>query len=622
MLKSAPIFFLLYFVIAFTGSSQIINTINSERGSKIHAPEKEDVNLRNQYFFKRRYEGETSNPEQKRWNAYKFSQTKWMNQRSSPAANWKSCGPTNQAGRMISHAFDPFNSQIIWAGSAGGGLWKTTNAGTSWQPMTDNIPSLAVGAVAVHPSNSNTILIGTGEGFVLSSWFIYGVGVLKSTDGGLTWNQTGLNVADSTKFASTALVWDPSNTNNVYLASTFGIYKSTDQGDNWTLTLPGVGCGLVINKNNPAILYATLQTNGSYTNGGIYKSIDSGVTWVQQTTGLPISSDMGFTSISICDSFPNVLYAGVSYPEASPILGEMVGFYKTSNGGASWTNLNPSYDFYCYPPPYDNICTGWYNNITCVSPIDTNKIFAAGVYLYKSIDRGVTWNYSDYAPLESYTWTHPDHHSFGFDPQNNNIVWDFCDGGIYRSINQGAVWYAKDNGVVTTQFYYIGSSLTNPNLTIGTMQDNGLWSNSHLDTSKIWKQFATGDGFAANIDNLDETKWFTSELFAGRMKVWNSGDSVKSINTGITSTNYFTTPFLQHPTNPATFFTATDTEIYRTLDTGNLWTSVYSTPYIQFFAIDKIDNNVIYGCRDPYFSTTVMCRSMNGGSTWNYFIHQ
>lgn len=619
-MKICACLFLFAFICLFNkGTAQHISNA-TDRGKSIDPRDhKDQVKKRAEFFYKRRYEGEATNPEQKRWNAYIQSQEKSMSTRATPVADWKNCGPNNQGGRIICHAFDPFNSQIIYAGSAGGGLWKTTNSGESWIPLTDNIPSLAVGAVAVHPSNSNIILIGGGEGYLLSPWFIYGTGVLKSTDGGLTWNQTSLQFSDSLQFASTGMAWDPVNPNNVYLSTTFGIYVSTDMGDTWTLKLPGVGTSVVINKASPNIIYAGLQSYGGSTNGGIKKSVDNGNTWSALTSGLPISADFGFTSISICDAFPNVLYAGVSWPESSSSVGEMRGFYKTSNGGASWTSLNPSFDFYCYPAPYDDICQGWYDNITAVSPVDTNLVFTGGIYLYKTFDGGANWYYYDYAPEEEYPWVHPDHHSFAWDPVNNNIVYAFCDGGVYRSSNQGYDWYLKNNGLVTTQFYYIASSATNPNIALCGTQDNGSWSNIHIDTSKTWKQFQTGDGFAVNVDYGNEHVWYGSELYAKRFRVTLNGDSVEQRNTGITSSNYFTTPFIMHPTNRATFFTATDSEIYKTTDTCHNWSSVYATPYIQFFAFDHINTNVIYGVRDPYFASTTMSRSMDGGNTWTTF---
>ncbi|HYG53436.1 MAG TPA: FlgD immunoglobulin-like domain containing protein, partial [Flavobacteriales bacterium] len=339
--------------------------------------------------------------------------------------------------------------------------------------------------------------------------------------------------------------------------------------------------------------------------------------WTSLTSGLPPSADFGFTSVSICDAFPNVLYAGVSYPEASPACGEMRGFYKTSDGGATWTALSPSYDFYCYPPPFDNICQGWYGNITSVSPVDTNIVFTGGVYLYKTFDAGANWYYYDYSPAElDYPWVHPDHHSFGWDPQNPNTVYAFCDGGVYKSTNQGYHWYLKNNGLVTTQFYYIASSATNPNIALCGTQDNGSWCNLHLDTSKTWKQFQTGDGFMVSVDYGNENVWYGSELYAGRFRITLNGDSVEQRNSGIISSNYFTTPFVMHPTNRATFFTATDSEIYRTDDTCHNWTSVYGAPYMIAFAFDHVNPDIIYTVQDPYFTITKFCRSLDGGSTW------
>jgi hypothetical protein len=279
---------------------------------------KEDGNQkkRQEWLVKRKHDPAVGNPENSRWEAYQQSQTRLMETSRAPVASWQCLGPVNQGGRVISHAFDPFNSQILWAGSASGGLWKTNDGGSTWNAMTDQIPNLAVGAVAIHPQNSAVMLLGTGEGYILSPWFQYGIGVLRSTDGGITWNPTSLAIADSLQFACLAFAWDPVNTSKVYLATTFGIYVSLDAGLTWTKTLNGVGTSIVINKKTPSNVYASLQDYSGST-GGIYHSSDYGATWTALSNGIPVPTDIGFTTLSICDSFPNVIFAGISTPASN-----------------------------------------------------------------------------------------------------------------------------------------------------------------------------------------------------------------------------------------------------------------------------------------------------------------
>ena len=584
--------------------------IRSER-----IPEFDNYEKREDWFRQVRFDSTVQNPEIVRWNAFLQMQENLLRETDEiPVANWRSCGPVNQGGRMISHAFDPVNSDIIWAGAASGGLWKTINSGDSWEPMTDGIPSLAIGAIGINPQNNNEMLIGTGEGFLLAG-FLYGVGVLKSSDGGLTWQNTGLTFDQSLEFASLGIAWDSVETNYVYLATTFGIYRSTDSGENWELTLAGTGTSIVLNPQQPEIVFAALQEYGGNT-GGIYRSTDHGANWELLINGLPATNEFGFTSMSICKDFPDVIVAGVANNIASGAVGTLQGIYKTSNGGDAWNLLPESIDFYCYPAPYDYLCQGWYDNIIKISPTDTNVIFAGGIYLYKSADGGITWDFSDDVPgIEGYI--HPDHHSFGFDPQNESRIFSFNDGGIYRTENSGTTWTQINNGLVTTQFYNIASARTNKNVVMGGTQDNGIWFNDANDVQQVWEQYTYGDGFQCAIDHTNENVMYATELFQGRMKSTNGGHSFHGINTGINENNSFIMPLIMHPVNNEILFTATDTKIYKTENSGEEWNDVDNISNIIFFCFDGIDPDIMYACTDPYFATSKIYISVDGGESWD-----
>ncbi|MFI5204965.1 MAG: WD40/YVTN/BNR-like repeat-containing protein, partial [Flavobacteriales bacterium] len=370
---------------------------------KIHQEGKQKKRM--EWFSNVKKDSTIGNTEMHRWNEFTRMQERALNRQSAtPAADWKCNGPTNQGGRMISYAINPLNYNEVWAGAATGGLWKSTNNGENWQAMTDNIPSCAIGAIAIHPQNPNIMLVGTGEGYLLATGFKYGIGVLKSIDAGLTWTLTNLNLPDSLQFACLNMEWDPVQTNRVYLATTYGVFVSTDAGDNWAMTLSGTASSLVINPQDPSKIYVALQDYGS-SNGGIYRSSNSGNTWQLLTTGLPASSLIGFTCLTLCDSFPDVIYAGVSYPAAHANIGKLQGLYKTTDGGNTWTLMPFQYDFYCYAVPNDNICQGWYANVIKVSHTDPNIVYAAGIYTYRSTNGGNTWQYWDYSPQENPPYT-------------------------------------------------------------------------------------------------------------------------------------------------------------------------------------------------------------------------
>jgi photosystem II stability/assembly factor-like uncharacterized protein len=580
--------------------------------------EEGNAKKRNEWLAKRKQDLSVNNTENARWEAYLYSQQKLMESYRTPSANWECLGPNNQGGRVISHAFDPNDIETLWVGSASGGLWKTNDGGATWNAMTDQIPNLAIGAVAIKPNDTNVMLIGTGEGYLLSPWFQYGIGVLRSTDGGNTWNTTNLTVVDSLQFGCLGFAWDPINTNNVYLATTFGIYRSSDAGVTWTQTLSGIGTSIVINKKTPSVVYASLQDYAGSV-GGIYKSVNYGFTWNLLSNGTPPSADVGFTALSICDSFPNVIYAGISTPEADPNCGTMQGLYKTSNGGATWQSVpNGGIDFYCYPAPFNNICQGWYGNVLQVAPNDSNNIFIGGVYLYNTYDGGATWNYTDWAPAEDPAWMHPDHHSFGISPLNPNIMYSFNDGGVFKTTNAGGTWFKKPNGMVTTQFYSISSSGADKNRMMGGTQDNGVYFNTSTDVSQNWTEMVPGDGFTSIMDPVDPDVWYTSELFNGRLKTTDAGLTYDTIQSGIVDPTYFLISMVMDPNNNQVMYTGTDVNIYKTVNAGLSWTALSNKPYISSIAIDKMNSNLIYICNDPALTVSYIYRSINGGATWTY----
>ena len=568
-----------------------------------------------EWFYQVRNDASGKNIESLRWDVYSENKSALLKEQETPAANWKSCGPVNQGGRMISFAFDPLNDNILWAGSATGGLWRTTDQGTTWTAMTDDIPSLAIGAIGINPQNNAIMLIGTGEGYLLSQYFEYGTGVLKSVDGGVTWLQTGLVFPDSTEFASLGLAWDPVNTQNVYLASTYGIYASHDAGDTWTMQLDGTGTAILVNPQNPAIVYAAIQEYGASV-GGIYRSTNHGDTWELLTTGLPASGQYGFTSLSLCRSFPDVIFAGIAKPFSDANVGTLRGIYKSSNGGNTWTQLPETVDFYCYPPPNNDICQGWYDNIIQVMPNDTNIIFSGGIYLYKSNDGGQTWNYSDWVPISDDGYMHPDQHSFAVDPFFDNVLFAFNDGGIYRSQNGGTSWAIKNNNLVTTQFYFGTSDPSNPELSIGGTQDNGIWVNYATDTSTTWDQFVPGDGFQCAIDPTNPDVLYGTEYFSGRMKSTDAGTNYEEINNGISGSSYFVIPLVINPSDGNILFTSTDNNIYRSVNGGEDWSAVSTAHYILTLAVDPVNPDIVYGATDPYFDFIHIYRSMDGGDTW------
>jgi len=561
---------------------------------------------RMKWFYEKRADENGEIPFLKRWNAFIDSKKNlFKDNKISVTANWISLGPTNNGGRTISHAFDPTDSDILWAGSAAGGLWKTTNGGDSWQPMTDYLPSLAIGAIAINPNNRDIMLIGTGEAY---GWrfMVNGVGILKSTDRGLTWNQTSFTYLQPQGVSCYAMVWDPINTNNIYAGCTNGFWRSTDMGETWTRTLMGRATAVVINKQEPNILYTILGASG------LYKSTNYGESWNILNNGIPQGSIIGFSSLSICDDFPNILYAGLSRNDGS---GKMLGFYRSNDYGETWSQLSTP-DFYCYIPPYQDLCQGWYDNVTAVSPIDSNLVYTGGINLYRTTNSGVDWE-TPAGPL-FYPTVHVDHHSFGFDPSDPMKLYSFNDGGVYKSTDGGATWNEKNNGLVTFQLYSISSALTDTNIISGGSQDNTTQTVDNSNGNTEWSSWWGGDGMITNIDHTNSQIMYAESEFGNHGKTNNGGISAYQINNGITEAGAWITPVIIDPIDPNVLYTASNTKIYKTTNGGILWTPIGNIPYCKALTTDHLNPEQIYAASWDYQSGfNAFYYSSDGGSTWN-----
>lgn len=557
------------------------------------------------WFYELRANEDGEIPYLKRWNSFVESKANLFKDNNvTVTANWISMGPTNIGGRMISHAFDPTNSEILWVGSAAGGLWRTTNGGDSWEAMTDYLPSLAVGAIAINPSDRNIMLLGSGEAY---GWrfMVNGVGILKSTDRGLTWNQTSFSYLQAQGVSCYAIVWDPVNTNNVYAGCTNGFWRSTDMGETWIRTLSGSATAVVMNKQQPNILYTIIG------GAGLYKSINFGESWNNINNGIPQGSSIGFSSLSICDAYPNILYAGIARNDGT---GKMLGFYRSNDAGESWNYIQTP-DFYCYIPPVEYICQGWYDNVTVVSPWDSNLVYTGGINLYRTTNSGLSWQ-TPAGPLFNPS-VHVDHHSFGFDPTNPSNLYSFNDGGVFKSTNGGSTWQSKNEGLVTVQYYSIASAQTDTNIVSGGSQDNFTQVVNNTNGNTNWSSWWHGDGMITNIDYTNSQIMYGEAQFGDHGKTINGGIDSFAINYGITEAGPWVTPVIMHPIDPNILFTASDTKIYKTTNGGGIWNAVSNIPYCKILGIDKINPDHVYAASWFFSSGYNQFRySSDGGANW------
>jgi len=427
---------------------------------------------------------------------------------------YRSIGPAAMGGRVADVEGVPGDPNVVYVASASGGLWKTTNGGTTWKPIFERQGTISLGDIALAPSNPEVVWVGTGETNVRNS-VSFGDGVYKSTDGGKTWQHMGLT--DTERIS--AIVINPQNPDIVYIGALGhafgpneerGVFMTTDGGKTWTKTLyidnqHGVA-DLEIDPTNPNILYAGMWSferkpwthrSGSE-KGGVYKSIDGGRTWNKLTNGLP--KLMGRIGIRVAPSNPNVVYVIVEAKEGT--------LYRSDDRGETFKNASKNTDI---------VSRGFYYTRVRVDPTNENHIFAVASTLFTSVDGGKTFR--------SITGkTHVDFHALWLDPKNPKRMWDGQDGGVAVSYDSGETWEAVYN-IPLGQFYQIHADNRLPfYYVMGGLQDNGSWSGPSRTREPVgimnddWRMVSFGDGFYV-INHPDNPELYLSESQGGEI-VW------------------------------------------------------------------------------------------------------
>jgi len=571
--------------------------------------------LMEKQFYEMNSSAISGQSEAKRWETYITKKLANLKKPEyQPASNWISMGPNSIdsfAGRMTSHAFDPSDPEMIWAGSSTGGIWRSLNGGNYWEAMTSELPSMTVSDLEINPNNRNIILCGTGNDRFLSITLGPGVGVLKSTDRGLTWNHTNFNYQLSQNVSVSKILWKPGSADSVYMAASNGIWLSTDSGDNWQQLLSGRASSILIDNNNTGNLYTVLRNNG------VYKSTDGGTNWFLLTGGLPQGSTLGLTSISISRSNPQILFVSIS--DANTF--GSIGLYKTTNAGLNWNQITNAPNVLCQPNAPTQ-CQGWFVNMVSISPFDPDLIFYGGVQFWRSSNGGVNWIQKDVfggSGLNFTGRTYVDQWDIAYHPVNNDILYLFNDGGVQKSTDRGIWWNKCNNNLVTAQIHRISSSSTDTNLMIGGFQDHGLQKMNNSGGNTFWKRWSDNDGTNVIIDPADNNIFYGDFFLGTHKKSTNGGASWQStfnIQSGITESGALIAPLVMHPDSSKILYTSSTAKIYKTTNGGVPWFPVADIPFVNTISIDKVNPSVIYA--HAYSNTTwSVWKSVNYGSDWS-----
>lgn len=494
------------------------------------------------------------------WGAYWDAlQQRERMPRVSLDETWVNIGPFNHGGRARVLRFHPGQPDTMYAGSVSGGLWKSVDAGESWLPMTDGLANLAVGCFEIDPSNPNIMYLGTGEGYYNID-AVTGIGLLKSTDGGATWNTTGLSYPYSQGESILRLNIDPRNGQIILAGTMNGLRRSIDGGTTWTSVRSGEIKELVRDPQNPDVLLCAPGNPWGANSNGIYRSTDNGVTWTRSSTGLPGIDQLGRTVLSFCRSNSQVVYAGIcgtfDYNGTHTL-----GIYRSIDNGQSWVWMSPE-EMNHYASQ------GWYDMAIACKPDNPNVVLSAGLDIHRSNNSGGSWTQlSDWwRSFGDSRYVHADHHEIVFHPTNSDEVWEVTDGGIFKSTNVGASWTEKNNGFVTFQYYAMGNATLDTALAYGGTQDNGTFRyHGNINHDEVFG----GDGGYCVVDPTDDNTVYVEWQNGHRNRTDDGCLSFEDINPGIDGDGAWVTPMILDPFDPNTIYTTTTNgKVWRSLNQG------------------------------------------------------
>lgn len=586
---------------------------------------------------------------------------------SALSANWTNLGPNTSAGgyngvgRINCIAFHPNNSNIIFVGAPAGGLWKSTNGGNTWLPITDNLVAtltIGISSIAIDPSNPNIMYIATGDK-AIGNYFPFSVGVLKSVDGGNTWSATGQFPGISSLYIVNKVVVHPSLTNILFAATSQGLFRSENSGASWESVVDGEYCyDIEFKPGSSSLMY--LATRDKF-----FRSTNRGESW----NNIGSLQGSGRMEIAVTPSNPS-LVALVSSDRVEG--GGFFGYFSSTNSGGSFDRKDDGTKNLLVSTPFGDGLGGQgiYDLCITVSPTDPQTIYIGGVNLWKSSNGGRSWNLINYwSPGNNnpgVTVIHADKHALEW--QDNNTLFQGNDGGIYKSTNGGAAWTDLSNSLEISQIYRIGVSQADDKVIAG-LQDNstklknsnggwidffstgdGMENFIHPTNPNIiyWESYfgqlyRTQSGSAANGEEITPqqagagawvTPWVmdpnnTSTLYAGYTDVWkstNQGSSWFPISSNLTSSGGKLKSLAVAPSNSSTIYTASDKNIWRTTNGGNSWNNIRTgLPitndgiFIRYITVDLDDASILYITLSGYAENQKVYKSTNGGNSWTNF---
>jgi len=550
----------------------------------------------------------------------------------------------NGLGRINCVAFHPVDSLILYAGVAQGGVWKSTDGGQSWMPLTDQLPLLRISDICIDPVNPDIIYISLcdfeyiGFGLKLNGRkrnTHYGLGVYKSTDGGQTWAPSGLSFQLTQGDASLIrkIIVHPVNNNKLVACGTSGMYLSDDAGTTWTRPLDTLFWDLVQDPANPDILFAAsgwvYNSNEGY--AGIYKSIDFGQTWTLLNTGITPTGVEQRVKLAIAPSDPDRLYA-----VTVNVNNGLYSVYRTSDGGFSWQAINPGVNFLEHGDGSGPGGQGTYDLGLAVDPLNKDIVYAGGINFWASFDGAISFEPASHWTTAYGPTIHADIHQISTHPITGDIY--VCsDGGIdkaseiitqpWNSAMAGTPWSTAwthlSNGMCITSFYRISSSKSNNGVVMAGAQDNAT---AYFDGTD-WRTIFGGDGMDNWINPMNSLEIIGSSQYGYFQSSTDGGFTSSGMGTNPNGEQgEWTTPIIADESNPGRLYCGFE-NVQRSDDYGNTWIALSALPTsgsgpteISALEVAPSSSSTVYVCKRVRYEIAApgrVYKTTNSGASWS-----
>ena len=544
------------------------------------------------------------------WEAWERKQESESKQNSfsipgDDIVNWTNLGPsvvtnssvsTSGQGRVNTFIQDPNNPQTLYVGSPAGGIWKSTDDGANWTPLSDNLPQIGVSGIAIDPTNSNIIYIATGDD---DAGDAYSVGVMKSIDGGQTWNTTGLSYSWYNYKVTNEIFIDPTNHNHVWVASSDGLQKSEDGGNTWEIKQDGniVDFRLHPNYSDTSIIYAVGYKNN---NSKFYRSTDKGESFSEISS---VFEDANRIVLETTPAAVDNVYVLSAYDNGDGTYegrNSFQGVYVSNDAGLNFTKTAETDDIF-------NSAQSWYDMALTVSDSDPDVLFVGVLDIWKSTDGGDDFTQINAWHQRTSAFTHADIHFLRY---FNDILYAGTDGGIYRSADDGDNFEDLSNTLSIAQIYTVSTSRPNSSKLASSLQDCGGFALSGSN----WNSYHGGDGMGSAVDPFNENIYYGMTQYGGSLHRTTTGG-----NGGLSNNEFIASgPVEGNWVTPLEF--AKNGDLYAGYDQlyvleANQWVKRSNHDFggenLRIIKIDPNNIDIVYVA-----TRTNIYKSVNGGVTF------